>query len=532
MNPLDNLISFFSPEAGLRRTRARYAMRIYDGAAGGRRASAWRDRHTSANSELQLAIRPLRDRSRDLVRNTPHAPRMLDVLVSHTVGTGITPVSTTGKDKVDRQVTQLWEDWTHQADVTEVLGFNAMMALALRSMIESGEVVARYIDMPLDSKVRGERAAVPMQLQLLEADYIDSFRDGIYGDIFGQDYGLQKSRMGVGLGDYDKRVGLWLWPYHPGEITTINLRPLVSEFVKQDELLHMFKMLRPGQVRGVPWFAPILTTSRDLNDFIDACNVKARVEACFSAFISNDDQSAPMMDQDPNFVGSDGMSASNPLATVTALEPGMIKELRAGQKIDFAQPTTNTQIEPIMMYNLQAMASGVGCTYDQMTGDLRQANYSSLRAGKLEFWDLVAQLQKFTVIPMFCRPIRARVINRAILAGRLPPRKDNYPCDWIVPAKAMVDPKKDFDAARNAVRAGAMTPQDFVASFGGNWRDSLESFKAYFEMADDLGVVVDTDVSKVDQHGRQPTKPDDPNAKTDDASDDAESSKEEDKEDA
>jgi capsid protein len=34
---------------------------------------------------------------------------------------------------------------------------------------------------------------------------------------------------------------------------------------------------------------------------------------------------------------------------------------------------------------LRAVAQGFGLTYDLLTGDLRQANYSSLRAGRLAF---------------------------------------------------------------------------------------------------------------------------------------------------
>jgi capsid protein len=177
-----------------------------------------------------------------------------------------------------------------------------------------------------------------------------------------------------------------------------------------------------------------------------------------------------------------------------------------------------------MLVNLQAMAAGVGCTYDQATGDLRQANYSSLRAGKLDFWRLVGQTQKHVVIPMLCRPVWDRFIQRAILAGRLKARKGGYPCDWVVPAKEMIDPKKDFDASKNAVRAGAMTPQQFIASFGGDWRKDLADFKAFFDKARELGITLDIDAGLVDQHGRQPpnpANPNDPNATSDQAADDA-----------
>jgi lambda family phage portal protein len=503
MNALDRVIGYFAPQTGMKRARARNAIRIYEGASVGRRSSSWKALHTAANSEIQLALRPLRDRSRDLARNTPHAPRMLDILGSHVVGTGIVPVSATGDDKADRQVGQLWDDWIGQSDVTGLQNFYAIQALAVRSMVESGEVVGRFIDRPLDTK----NLAVPMQFQLLESDYIDQFRDGIYGDPESKfaDKQLKKSRLGVGLGDYDRRVGLWLWPYHPGEITTINLRPLVSEFIPSEGLVHMFRVLRPGQVRGVPWFAPILTTARDLSDFLDAVNVKARVEACFAGFIVDDGMSemAPLFDQSREGINQT-FDPANPEAMVTSLEPGMLKQLRQGQDVKFAQPTSNTQIEPVLMFNLQAMAAAVGCTYDQVTGDLRQANYSSLRAGKLDFWRLVSQLQKLTVIPMLCQPTWRHFISRAILAGRLKERRDGYPCQWVTPAREAVDPIKDLKADIADVRAGRMTPQQFIASRGDDWRRSLEDRAAFFALCDELGLTLDIDPRRTNAFGGAP----------------------------
>ena len=43
--------------------------------------------------------------------------------------------------------------------------------------------------------------------------------------------------------------------------------------------------------------------------------------------------------------------------------------------------------------SLEAAAVGTGLTYDQVAGDLTAANYSSLRAGKIEFRRLCEQVQ-------------------------------------------------------------------------------------------------------------------------------------------
>ena len=120
-------------------------------------------------------------------------------------------------------------------------------------------------------------------------------------------------------------------------------------------------------MRGISWFAPIITTARDFSDLMDAVTVKARIEACFAAFITQaDDLDAPMEPSE----NVQPPSADNPNAMGVPLEPGMMKIRRPGQDVKFAQPTSTSQIESVMMFDLMSMASAVGVTYDQLSGDL------------------------------------------------------------------------------------------------------------------------------------------------------------------
>jgi lambda family phage portal protein len=379
VNFLDKAIAFFSPQRGLARARARDVIqRIYEGADSGRRGSSWRSRRTSANAEIMQALVPMRDRARELVRNTPHAPRLIDVLTASIVGDGIRPVPNTGSDRLNDRVEQLWNDWQCQVDVQGVHSFYSMQVLAIRSMIESGEVVLRFID----RNPKDVDAEIPLQLQILESDFIDSYCDGIYGMESGENI---RSRLGVGLGDYDRRLGLWLFPVHPGEMvawTALNIASYTSKFIGDDQLIHLFVQQRPGQVRGVTWFAPMLQTARDFADFMDAVTVKARVEACFSAFVTQSSDLENLFEPTTANTPLDDSyaTATNP-PTITTLEPNTMKLLKPGQDIKFAQPTATSQIEPVLMFDLMAMAASVGATYDQISGDLRHANYSSLRAG-------------------------------------------------------------------------------------------------------------------------------------------------------
>lgn len=93
-NVLDRTIGYFSPEAGLRRAKSRFAMnalRDYTGAETSRLKSGRRAPSTSADAEIARAGRTLRNRMRDLARNNPYAAKAIHELVTHAIGDGIIP---------------------------------------------------------------------------------------------------------------------------------------------------------------------------------------------------------------------------------------------------------------------------------------------------------------------------------------------------------------------------------------------------------------------------------------------------------
>jgi capsid protein len=132
---------------------------------------------------------------------------------------------------------------------------------------------------------------------------------------------------------------------------------------------------------------------------------------------------------------------------------------------------------------------------------LRQANYSSLRAGKIEFRRLIEQLQWLTIIPQCHKRIAEGWVQRAVLEGVLPPRRDGYRWTFVTPANEPIDPKKDLEADVMAVRAGRMSPQEFIASWGRDWREVVGSFSSFLAEVDAAGLVFDIDPRRTSQSG-------------------------------
>jgi lambda family phage portal protein len=470
MNWIDRIVAQVSPEAGLRRANARQLLdqsssgsRSYAAAGRGRRNAGRLAPATSANSEVGAALGLLRDRARAFCRDTPAGARILDLFPAHVVGTGIGVTADTGSDADDKRFQAAFDEWASACDIEGVMNFGAMQALTVRSMIEGGEAVIRMVT---DPSVGPNK--VNMRLLGIEGDLIDTSREAIQAS--------DNARLGVELGEFGQRKGLWLWEEHPGERRKL-LPQYKSNLIKWQDLCHVYRVLRFGQVRGISWFAPVFMTGRDLQDLVEAAIVQARTQASFAGFIHRPpQQTSPVL----------GETAAATGEKVSRIEPGMIADIGEAE-ITFANPSSQSAFAEVYIAGMQAMAAGVGMTYDQLTGDLRQANYSSLRAGKIEHRRLVEQIQSHIVMPRLVLPVVKAFTDRAMMQRILPRRSHNYNVSLIPPANEPIDPLKDMEADILAVRSGRMTPQEFMSSWGLDWRKAIKDFQAFFAATDGAG---------------------------------------------
>jgi len=367
VNWLDRTVGFVSPAAGLRRARRRTALhmlaRRYEGAKLGRRTDGWITAGTGANAEIGPALVRLRDRSRDLVRNNPYAAKAVQAVVSNLIGTGILPRARSDDIALNDRADKLWARFAESCDADGLTDFSGLQALIVRAIVESGECLLRIRERRIEDGL-----PVPLQLQLLEPDHLDTAKTG---ELANGGFVVQ----GVEFDALGRRRAYWLYPVHPGEVATFRKVSLTSKPVPASMVLHLFDRLRPGQVRGVPWFAPVILKLRDLDDYDDAELVRKKIEACFAAFVTGS--------EDEETLGSASADADG--RRVENFEPGMIEYLAPGKDVKFASPTHAGGYAEYMRVQLHAIAAGVGLTYELLTGDLSQVNYSSIRAGLIEF---------------------------------------------------------------------------------------------------------------------------------------------------
>lgn len=481
MNWLDRVVGSVAPATALRRAQARVAMamlaRSYEGARIGRRTDGWVAAGSSANAEIGTALVRLRDRARDLTRNNPYAAKAVQAVVSNLVGTGIMPRARSGDGAINEMADRLWARFAEACDADGLTDCSGLQALIVRTMVESGECLVRVRERRVEDGL-----PVPLQLQLLEPDHLDASKTG---DVAGGGFVIQ----GIEFDALGRRRAYWLYPVHPGEVAIFRRASLTSQPVPASSVLHLFDRLRPGQVRGVPWFAPAIMKLRDLDDYDDAELVRKKIEACFAAFVTGSD--------DEQTLGV--ASADDAGRRVESFEPGMIEYLAPGRDVKFATPSPAGGYAEYMRVQLHAIAAGVGLTYELLTGDLSQVNYSSIRAGLIEFRRRMEALQWQLLVPGLCRPVWQRFVATAQAIGALP--EGAIDAEWTAPRFEAVDPIKDIQADILAVRAGLMTLKEAVARQGYDPAHVLAEIATTNAELDNLGIVLDTDPRKATKTG-------------------------------
>lgn len=467
MNGLDRVISVFSPAWALKRSamrRALSATRNYEAASRSRRTSGWARNFGDADAVMRTAIPELRLHARDLVRNNGWARNAQRTIANNTAGWGIVPKATGPQAEKARELWRAWADTT-QCDADGRKTFAGIQHLAMRSLVESGEVlIRRRPRRPTDG------LAIPLQLQVLEADFLDTSKDGLEGTAGGP------IRLGVEFDALGKRVAYWLFDGHPGGQYSSG----VSRRIPASEILHIFYEERPGSVRGVSWLAAAVAPLKDLDECEDAELLKQKIAACMAVFVGDSQGAgAPIGEED----------SDDP--ELETLEPGMISYLPDGKTVTVANPPQVIS-DPFVARTLRKIAKSLGVTYEDLTGDYSNVNYSSARMARLAHWSNVHDWQFNLLIPLLCNGVWAWAMEAAFLTAS---------AEWTAPPMPMIEPDREGLAYSRLIRNGVMTYSEMVNERGGDFAAHFEQYAADQKVLDSLKIKLDSDVRAVSAAG-------------------------------
>lgn len=466
---------------------------IYEGASASVRMGNWGISSAGPTASLIGGLNALRTRSRDQERNNPTVKGGIDSFVSNLVGTDISPNWNIDNQAQKDELQQLWEDSQSEADFYGISDFYGTQELVARSMVRDGEVLAMFHDVNPSVGL-----LVPLQVQLLETDHLDTG----YNDISPEG---NEIRFGIEWQN-GRRKRYWLSADHPGEnfLLGSNLKRIP---VDAADIAHVFRPLRAGQTRGISWLAPIITKLREIDIYDDAEVVRKKVAAMWGGFIYSD---APISDR-ANF-GGVKKETSNAVSSIE-LKAGTFPVLKNGMKIQFSDTAdVGSNYQAFMKTQFRMIARGLGITYEQLTGDLEGVNYTSLRAGLIEFRRLCETIIARTLIFQYSRPWINRWIYTAVLNGSTKTISKNeylrsprtfHRVDWCLDGWDFTDPVKDRVAEVMDIRNGIESRGQKVARRGNNIDKVDRQNAAERKRAENFGLIYDCYPSQTDKSGER-----------------------------
>lgn len=459
----------------------------YEGGAHTRRMGGKGESLVGPNSLIASSLITLRSRSRHAIRNNAYAQGAKEAYVSNLIGTGIKP------QWHNEEVQDLWDQWVHECDADGHSCFYGLQTLAASAQFEAGEVLARF-----RYRRREDGLSVPLQLQLIESEHLDSTHNINSGNSL--------IKMGIEFDRIGQRRAYWLWRNHPTEFIAADANDRVR--VPADEIIHLYRSTRPGQIRGVPELTAVIVRLYEIDEMQDAVLARQKLAQLFGVFVKRKEEHDPE-DSGPQF----GAPVDDPYGEggeegLTEFVSGAIHYLDDGEEVQFSNPPDiGSHYTDWLRTELLAVARGAGVTYEQLTNDLKGVNYSSIRAGLLEFRRRTEALQYQLIIHGFCRKVAAKWLDIAVTSGaiNLPDYWQNrHKCqaiDWIAPKWAWVDPLKESTADLLEVRAG-FKPRSEVAGERGWSLDQLDREIALSNASADLNsLTLDSDPRLTQKNG-------------------------------
>lgn len=468
----------------------------YEGASVTKRLRTWGLSSAGPNSTISDSLSHLKYRSRDLDRNNPNASSGIDSFVSTLIGRGLTPRWNTGNPDLDTRISDLWKLSVPELDASVCeLDFYGLQTLAATSMVMSGGVLAQF---------RYARAsadlAVPLQVQLLENDHLY--------DCYDQDLPNGNTlRLGIEITPSGKRAAYHVYPEHPGD-NYIHKSSALPIRILADDILHMYVPRRPGQLRGVPWLTQVITGLHNIDEYDDAERIRKKIAAMYAGFITTPSG-------DPDSSGLPGLETEyGDDDDLVGLEPGLMQSLNPGESIEWSKPAdVGDTFEPWMSHGLRQVAKALKVTYEQLTGDLRNVNYSSIRAGLVEIYRYCRSLQAQIIVHKFCRPITTRWLDIAVSTGHIfiprytKNRRKIINNLWDPDGWDWVDPLKDLQSEIMAIRAGIKSRSQSVGERGHNAIEIDSEIAKDNSRTDDNDLILDSDPRRTTKSGGPREKP-------------------------
>lgn len=491
---------------GLKRIQFNGRRSTYHGASTTRLEADWNPINVTGDSALYSDNYTIRARARQQERDNDYARRYYQILDNNVLGHSGLSLSVKARrenglfDKpANMLIEEAWAEWGELGNCT-VSGEESWLdvqSITLRRAGVDGNMLVRIL--------RGSQYTHGIALQLLEVDMLDLSLNTVLPNGNYVIFGIEKNPVTM------RRVAYHFLTRHPGDFLNSGYTGKDRIRVPAEDVIHYYVKERPTQSIGIPWLCSASVRLNHLGKYEEAELRAARAGAEKGGYFKTDGQlyNGPTVD-----AGTDRE------ATLSDFEPSSFEELPPGMDfVPYDPKHPMDQFPDFIRATLYGICAGGGVSYATLTGDLSQANYSSMRSGKLEEQEAWKRMQSH-LIQHFAKPIFSAWLEQAILTGRV-----NLPfakfSTWNKPVFKgrrwpWVDPQKDITAKIEAINNGLESKTSVLEESGQDIEDVYETIAEENQLAAEYGLSFPAN---------QPEKPEAEDVEADDKEDENEDEK-------
>ncbi|MET3665912.1 phage portal protein [Caulobacter sp. 1776] len=477
--------------------------------------AGWTPYNWSGHDAISADYDALTTRVHDFARNNGWASAALQKYVDTVVGAGWVFISQPNVQRlgITEEAGAEWaaaveaflDDVTTDPDLwldrERTSPFGLQIALAMRHRMADGNAIGL-----IGWRERGGPLAT--WLQIIDPDRLSNPSGMINNSVL---------KDGVALDPIDfAPIGYHFRVSHPSEgYDGANMR---WEYVEREiahpafgtrrQVVHAFEPGRAGERRGISQLASVLKKMRLLDRYDETEAQAALINAIMAAFVTSPNdhgQLADAMDDE----GAEDIGAyqdgrlrhheNHPLR----MRGANVNFLYPGESVTLTNPNhPNAVYDPFVRVGLRNISAAFGLSYEQLTGDLSQVNYASIRAGLLDVKrGFVARKSHFSV--QLVAPFGMALIQEGIARGMLklpaggPAFRDAKAAycagEWAGAGLGEVDPLKEANAMRERLALRITTRRREAAERGMRFRQVLS--EAAREDAEMRKVGIDPTVS-------------------------------------
>jgi len=441
---IDDLVGILSPKKAFQRKLFRFG---YDAIDRHRLRKKRKDLGGTGDSHLtEDAHYKLREITREMCRNNPLVNGLLKIERNGIIGSGVSVQARTGDDGLNVEIESAWRDemMDQPCDVTDRFNFSQYLRKHFLSYRRDGDAATIFLD---------------DRLQAVESEQI--------GTPFGMNRDFQNYQVTNGVA-YNKLTGQVVGYYIglPDKYGYIK-RESYKQYLAGNVHL-MFDPERFSYSRGEPVLTPSINFIDTLCDYIDAEFVAAKVNACFSMFISQEYSDMP----EPYVKGISASGYDEDDNRLEKMEPGSIIYGRPGENATgIGQSRPNAQFDPFVLRMLTLIGRPLCMPLMLITMDFAGSTFMNARLAYQKVQEEWQSQQDDIVKPFVSRVWRWK-IRRLVESKRI--RTNNERVLWhevLCRRWPYVDPYKEAVAHEQQLYNGTITRTEICASQGRDFTD-------------------------------------------------------------